>query len=90
MPLSESPVSDLSISLTQSELEEDPPEGVAPETSATPSGASDDHNRRRRPESPLQFDSSEHTPQLNRESSAPAGTSERYSMCWLLYVVAWK
>uniref|UniRef100_A0AAQ4PAP6 Centrosomal protein kizuna n=1 Tax=Gasterosteus aculeatus aculeatus TaxID=481459 RepID=A0AAQ4PAP6_GASAC len=79
VPLSESPVSDLSISLTQSELEEDPPEGVAPETSATPSGASDDHNRRRRPESPLQSDSSEHTPQLNRESSAPAGTSESLS-----------
>ncbi|KAM6917127.1 centrosomal protein kizuna isoform 2-T2 [Lycodopsis pacificus] len=72
--LSESSVSDLSISLTQSELEEDPPEGVAPERKAT-SGGSGGHNRRS-PESSLHSDGSKNTPQLNCESSAPVGTLE--------------
>ncbi|XP_075964647.1 centrosomal protein kizuna [Anarhichas minor] len=72
--LPESSVSDLSISLTQSELEEDPSEGVAPERKVT-SGGSDDHNRRS-PESSLHSDGSKNTPQLNCESSAPVGTLE--------------
>lgn len=67
MHLSES--SDLSLSLTQSELEEDPPDSVAPEMRAT-SGGRDDHSRH----SPGAKD----TPQLNCESSAPVVTLERY------------
>ena len=78
MQLSESTASDLSISLTQSELEEDPPEGVAPERKAT-SGQSDDRNQRS-PESSLHSDGSKNTSQLNCESSAPVVTLERYSM----------
>lgn len=66
--LSES--SDLSLSLTQSELEEDPPDGVAPEMRAT-SGGRDDHSRH----SP---DGCKDTPQLDCESSAPVVTLERY------------
>lgn len=68
MHLSES--SDLSLSLTQSELEEDPPDGVALEMRAT-SGGRDDHSRH----SP---GGSKDTPQLNCESSAPVATLERY------------
>ncbi|KAK9533455.1 hypothetical protein VZT92_008572 [Zoarces viviparus] len=75
--LSESSVSDLSISLTVSELEEDPSEGVAPERKAT-SGGSGGHDRRS-PESSLHSDGSKNTPQLNCESSAPVGTLE--SLC---------
>lgn len=85
MQLSESSASDLSISLTQSELEEDLPEGVAPERNATSAG-SDDHNHHS-PESSLHSDGSKNTPQLNCESSAPAVTLKRYSMfdfCTLL------
>ncbi|XP_030247391.1 centrosomal protein kizuna isoform X7 [Sparus aurata] len=72
--LSESSASDLSISLTQSELEEDLPEGVAPERSATSQG-SDDHNQHSR-ESSLQSDGSKKTPQLN---SVPLVTLESLS-----------
>lgn len=75
MQLSESSASDLSISLTQSELEEDLPEGVAPVRSATSQG-SDDHNQHSS-ESSLQSDGSKKTPQLN---SVPLVTLERYSM----------
>lgn len=85
MQLSESSASDLSISLTQSELEEDLPEGVAPERNPT-SGGSDDHNQHS-PESSLLSDGFKNTPQLNCESSAPVVTLERYSMydfCTLL------
>lgn len=78
MQLSESSASDLSISLTQSELEEDLPEGVAPERDVT-SGGSDDHNQPS-PRSSLQSDRSNNTPQLNSESSAPAVTLKRYNM----------
>lgn len=88
MNLSESSASDLSLSLTQSELEEDLPDGVAPEKSAT-SGGSADHSRRS-PESSLHCDGSDNTPQLNCESSAPAVTLERYCMydfCTLLSCV---
>ncbi|XP_032356458.1 centrosomal protein kizuna isoform X2 [Etheostoma spectabile] len=66
---SESSASDLSISLTQSELEEDLPEGVVPEGNGT-SGGSDDHNQHS-PESSLHSDGSKNTPQLNSESLAP-------------------
>lgn len=86
MQLTESSASDLSISLTQSELEEDLPEGVAPEGNGT-SGGSDDHNQHS-PESSLHSDGSKNIPQLNCESLAPASvTVERYSMydlCTLL------
>ncbi|XP_068436279.1 centrosomal protein kizuna isoform X2 [Clinocottus analis] len=68
VPWSESTDSDLSLSLTESELEEDPPEGVAPERNAT-SGASDDDNRHS-PESSRHSDESKNPPQLNCESSA--------------------
>ncbi|XP_074516697.1 centrosomal protein kizuna isoform X4 [Sebastes fasciatus] len=75
--VSESSISDLSISLTQSELDEDLPEGVAPERKAT-SGGSDDHNQHS-PESSLHSDGSKDTPRLNRESSAPVLTLESLS-----------
>lgn len=84
--LSESNDRDLSISLTQSELEEDLPEGVAPERNAT-SGRIDDHNQHS-PESSLLSDWSNNKPKLNCES-APTVTFERYSMydfCALLSV----
>ncbi|XP_056249335.1 centrosomal protein kizuna isoform X1 [Seriola aureovittata] len=58
--LSESSASDLSISLTQSELEEeDLPEGVEPKRNAT-SGGSEDHNQHS-PESSLHSDGSKNT-----------------------------
>ncbi|XP_031144499.1 centrosomal protein kizuna isoform X4 [Sander lucioperca] len=71
--LTESSASDLSISLTQSELEEDLPEGVAPEGNGT-SGGSDDHNQHS-PESSLHSDGSKNIPQLNCESLAPASVT---------------
>ncbi|XP_042356078.1 centrosomal protein kizuna [Plectropomus leopardus] len=75
--LSESSASDLSISLTQSELEEDLPEGVAPERNAT-SGGSDDHNQHS-PDSSLHSDGSKNIRRLNLESSAPVVTLESLS-----------
>ncbi|XP_059209971.1 centrosomal protein kizuna [Centropristis striata] len=72
--LSESTASDLSISLTQSELEEDLVEGVAPERNATSAG-SDDHNQRS-PESSLHSDVSRNTP---HSASAPVVTLESLS-----------
>ncbi|XP_070698744.1 centrosomal protein kizuna [Pempheris klunzingeri] len=75
--LSESSASDLSISLTQSELEEDLPELVAPERNAT-SGEGDDHNQHS-PESSLHSDGSKNAAQLNHESSAPVMTLESLS-----------
>ncbi|XP_044023912.1 centrosomal protein kizuna isoform X2 [Siniperca chuatsi] len=74
--LSESSASDLSISLTQSELEEDLAEGVAPESNVT-SGGSDDRNQQSS-ESSL-FSGSKNIPQLNCESSAPMVTLESLS-----------
>ncbi|XP_038585290.1 centrosomal protein kizuna isoform X1 [Micropterus salmoides] len=74
--LSESNDRDLSISLTQSELEEDLPEGVAPERNAT-SGRIDDHNQHS-PESSLLSDWSNNKPKLNCES-APTVTFESLS-----------
>lgn len=68
--LSESTASDLSISLTQSELEEDLPQGVAPERNAT-SGGSDNHNQHSA-ESSLHSHGSKNT--------SPAVVLERYSM----------
>ncbi|KAM7376515.1 hypothetical protein PAMP_006243 [Pampus punctatissimus] len=59
--LSESSASDLSISLTQSELEEDLPEGVEPEKNGTSEG-SDDQNQHNT-ESPDHSDGSKTTPQ---------------------------
>ncbi|KAM9341512.1 centrosomal protein kizuna [Symphorus nematophorus] len=79
--LSESSASDLSLSLTQSELEEDLPEGVAPEKNAT-SGQSDDRNQHS-PESSLHSDSFKNTPELNCESSAPVVTLESLSQVGL-------
>lgn len=82
--LSESTASDLSLSLTPSELEEeeeeeeDLPDGVAPEKSAT-SGGSVAHTPRS-PDSSLRSGGSGNTQQLDCESTAPAVTSERYSM----------
>ncbi|XP_069575778.1 centrosomal protein kizuna isoform X2 [Brachyistius frenatus] len=69
--LSESSASDLTISLTQSELEEDLPQGVALD-------GSDDHNQYS-PESSLRSDRSKNAPQLNKESSAPLVTLESLS-----------
>lgn len=86
MHLSESTASDLSLSLTQSEPEEDDlPDGVAPEKSAT-SGGSVVHTPQS-PESSLHSGGSNNTQQLNCESSAPVVTLERYSMydCRLLF-----
>ncbi|XP_060918807.1 centrosomal protein kizuna [Labrus mixtus] len=75
--LSESSVSELSISLTQSELEEDPPEGVAPDRKTT-SGRDDDHNQHS-PVSSLHSEGSKNTSQLNFESPAPVVTLESLS-----------
>ncbi|KAI9537545.1 hypothetical protein NQZ68_023790 [Dissostichus eleginoides] len=75
--LSESTASDLSISLTQSELDEDPPEGVAPERNAT-SEWSDDQNQHS-PETSLHSDGSKNKPKSNGQSSAPAVTLESLS-----------
>ncbi|XP_076605718.1 centrosomal protein kizuna [Chaetodon auriga] len=83
--LSESSASDLSISLTQSELEEDLPEGVAPERNATSAG-SDDRNQHS-PESSLHSDGSKNTPQLNCESSAPVVTLESLSQEGLFHLL---
>ncbi|XP_039993964.1 centrosomal protein kizuna isoform X2 [Xiphias gladius] len=70
--LSESSASDLSISLTQSELEEDPPEGVEPERNAT-SGGGDDHNQHS-PDSSLPSDRSKNTtPAVTLESLSQEG-----------------
>lgn len=76
--LSESSASDLTISLTQSELEEDSPEDVAAERNAS-HRETDDH-KQHRPESSLHSSMSANTPQLNSESSAPAVTLKRYNM----------
>lgn len=68
--LSESSDSDLSVSLTQSELEEDLPQGGAAERKPS-SGGNDDHNQHRA-EPSLHSDVSRKTP--------PAVTLERYRM----------
>lgn len=68
--LSESTASDLSISLTQSELEEDLPQGVAPERNAT-SGGSNGHNQHS-PETSLDSDDS--------KNETPAVILERCTM----------
>uniref|UniRef100_A0A1A8IML5 Centrosomal protein kizuna n=1 Tax=Nothobranchius kuhntae TaxID=321403 RepID=A0A1A8IML5_NOTKU len=73
--LSESSASDLTISLTQSELEEDLSEDVAPERNAS-YRESDVH----RPESSLHSSASKNTFQLRSGSSAPAVTFKRLSM----------
>ncbi|XP_034531174.1 centrosomal protein kizuna isoform X2 [Notolabrus celidotus] len=65
--LSESSVSDLSISLTQSELEEDPAEGVASDRRTT-SGGNDDDNQHS-PVSPMHSDGSKNIPQSKFEAS---------------------
>ncbi|XP_056282334.1 centrosomal protein kizuna isoform X2 [Pseudoliparis swirei] len=73
--LSESSASDLSLSLTQSDLDEDLPESVASERNAT-SGASDDDRNQHSPESSHHSDGSKNAPQINCESSAPGVTLE--------------
>ncbi|KAM3595102.1 uncharacterized protein V6R79_018120 [Siganus canaliculatus] len=75
--LSESTASDLSISLTQSEPEEDLADNVTRERSVI-SRASEDQSQRG-PESSCHSDGSEDTPQLKSESSAPAVISESLS-----------
>ncbi|CAN9502301.1 unnamed protein product [Ophioblennius macclurei] len=75
--LSESSASDLTISLTPSDLEEDMPEGVASERDATSAGSHDGNQRS--PLSSLHSDESRNTPQLNGEPSAPAVTLESLS-----------
>uniref|UniRef100_A0A1A7XGC8 Centrosomal protein kizuna n=1 Tax=Iconisemion striatum TaxID=60296 RepID=A0A1A7XGC8_9TELE len=67
--LSESSASDLTISLTQSELEEDLSEDVAPERNA--SYRESDVHQQHRPESSLHSSASKNTFQLRSESSAP-------------------
>ncbi|XP_018553345.1 centrosomal protein kizuna isoform X1 [Lates calcarifer] len=69
--LSESSASDLSISLTQSELEEDLPEVVEPERNATSRG-SDDHNQHS-PELSLHSDGSKNTSSVTLESLSQEG-----------------
>ncbi|XP_023142667.2 centrosomal protein kizuna isoform X1 [Amphiprion ocellaris] len=75
--LSESSVSDLTISLTQSELEEDPPEGVALDRNGS-YGESDDPNQHS-PQSSIHSDGSKNTPQINSETSAPVVTLKSLS-----------
>nr|XP_020464391.1 centrosomal protein kizuna isoform X2 [Monopterus albus] len=75
--LSESVMSDLSISLTQSELEKDPPEGLAAQRTAT-SGGSHDHCQHSS-ESSLHSDGSKNT--------APAVTLESLSQEGLFHLL---
>ncbi|CAJ1073902.1 centrosomal protein kizuna isoform X1 [Xyrichtys novacula] len=75
--LSESSDSDLSISLTQSELEEDPEEGVASDRKTTSEG-NDDHNQHS-PVSSLHSEECEYKPQSNFASSASEVTLESLS-----------
>lgn len=81
MELSESS-SDLKISLTESELEEDLPEDVAPKRTAACEGG-DKHNQYR-PESSIHSDGSNNTPQFNSEFSEPVVTLKRYNMTSIL------
>uniref|UniRef100_A0A3Q3AML2 Centrosomal protein kizuna n=2 Tax=Kryptolebias marmoratus TaxID=37003 RepID=A0A3Q3AML2_KRYMA len=76
--LSESSASDLTISLTQSELEEDLPEDVAPERN-TSHRESDDHKQHCL-ESSLHSNMSANTPHLNSESPAPVVTLKSLSV----------
>lgn len=75
MELSESTASDLSISLIQSELEEDAPEGGAHEGNDTHGRR--DHNQHS-PESSLHSNGSKKTLHLN--SKAAVGALKRYSI----------
>ncbi|KAK5857170.1 hypothetical protein PBY51_010430 [Eleginops maclovinus] len=83
--LSESTASDLSISLTQSELDEDPPEGVAPERNGTSEWSYDQNQHS--PESSLHSDGSKNKPQSNGQSSAPAVTLESLSQEGLFHLL---
>ncbi|MED6289906.1 hypothetical protein CHARACLAT_007765 [Characodon lateralis] len=76
--LSESSSSDLSISLTQSELEEDLPEEAASERNASFRGSGD--HKQHCPDSSPCSDGSENTEQLNRESSTPGPTLKSLSL----------
>ncbi|KAM9842973.1 centrosomal protein kizuna [Aulostomus maculatus] len=75
--LSESSASDLSISLTQSDVEDDLPDNVTPDSNYTLDRI-DDQNQHS-PESCLHSDGSKKTPQLNCEATFPAGNFERLS-----------
>ncbi|KAK5608548.1 hypothetical protein CRENBAI_023883 [Crenichthys baileyi] len=76
--LSESSSSDLTISLTQSELEEDLPEEAPSERNASFRGSGD--HKQHCPDSSPCSDGSENTEQLNRESSTPEATLKRLSL----------
>ncbi|MEQ2276755.1 hypothetical protein XENORESO_008061 [Xenotaenia resolanae] len=76
--LSESSSSDLTISLTQSELEEDLPEEAASERNASFRGSGD--HKQHCPDSSPCSDGSENTEQLNRESSTPGPTLTSLSL----------
>lgn len=71
--LSESSASDLTISLTQSELEEDLPE----ESERNDTYAWSDDLNQNSPESPLHSHTSKNKRHMNSESSAPVVTLER-------------
>lgn len=75
MQLSESSSSDLTISLTQSELEEDLPAEAASERNASCRG-SGDHKQHRTDSSP-HSDESKNTERLNSEFSTPGVTLKR-------------
>ncbi|KAM4541385.1 centrosomal protein kizuna [Fundulus diaphanus] len=76
--LSESSSSDLTISLTQSELEEDLPEEAASERNASSRGSGD--HTQHRPDSSVHSDGSKKTEQFNSESSTPGPTLKSLSL----------
>ncbi|XP_021171863.2 centrosomal protein kizuna isoform X3 [Fundulus heteroclitus] len=76
--LSESSCSDLTISLTQSELEEDLPEEAASERNASSRGSGD--HTQHRPDSSVHSDGSRKTEQFNGESSTPGPTLKSLSL----------
>uniref|UniRef100_A0A3Q2P4K8 Centrosomal protein kizuna n=1 Tax=Fundulus heteroclitus TaxID=8078 RepID=A0A3Q2P4K8_FUNHE len=76
--LSESSSSDLTISLTQSELEEDLPEEAASERNASSRGSGD--HTQHRPDSSVHSDGSRKTEQFNSESSTPGPTLKSLSL----------
>ncbi|XP_054894860.1 centrosomal protein kizuna isoform X1 [Poeciliopsis prolifica] len=76
--LSESSSSDLTISLTQSELEEDLPVETASERNASCRGSGD--HKKHRPDSSPHSDESKNTEQLNSESLTPGVTLKSLSL----------
>lgn len=77
MQLSDTSSSDLTISLTQSESEDDLPADEAPEINASYEGYD---RKQHRHETSLHSNASKNTPQLDTDSSEPGVALQRYSI----------